>query len=109
MERLVEIVNRVCKKYLPTIKNVGITFDLDFPDTTLTVKDKERIEKDLDRGMKSAVSRTKKGAIKLSIKKGEISITDTGTVIDKTTCREISNDHFIVKSRVGFGTTITIK
>ncbi|MBR2658872.1 HAMP domain-containing histidine kinase [Candidatus Saccharibacteria bacterium] len=109
MERLVEIVNRVCKKYLPTIKNVGITFDLDFPDTTLTVKDKERIEKDLDRGMKSAVSRTKKGTIKLSIKKGEISITDTGTVIDKTTCREISNDHFIVKSRVGFGTTITIK
>ena len=109
MERTLEIVNRVCKKYLPTIKNVGITFDLDFPDTTIMTEDKDRVEKDLDRGMKSAVSRTKKGTIKLSIKKGEISITDTGTVIDKTTCREISNEHFIVKSRVGFGTTVTIK
>ena len=109
MEKLHDIVIRVTKKYLPTIRNIGITFDLDFPDTTIDVDDKERVEKDLDRGMKSAVSRTKKGSIKMSIKKGEISITDTGTIIDKSTCKKISNEHFIVKSRVGFGTTITIK
>jgi signal transduction histidine kinase len=109
MAKVSEIVSKICKKYMPRIREVGISFDLDFPDTTITIENHERVEKDLDRSMKSAIKRTPNGHITLSIKKGEIIISDTGTVVDKTTCKKYTTEHFIVKSRVGFGTTVTIK
>ena len=43
------------------------------------------------------------------VKKGEIKLEDTGAIIDRATCKKLTTEHFIVKSRVGFGTTFTIK
>ena len=103
MEKIYEVVVDIIKNYLPKIKAVGISFDLDFPDTTITVENKERIKKGLEKGLKTSISRSKNGTLKLTIKKSGIILSDTGMVIDKTT------EHFIVKSRVGFGTTFTIK
>ncbi len=108
MERFSDSVSDIVKKYLPKFREASITFDLDFPDTTINIEDKDRVKKDIEKGLKSSISRTKNGRIKLTIKKGEISITDTGTVIDKTTCKNMTTEHFKVKSRVGFGTTFTI-
>lgn len=109
MERVSEIISRVYEKYLPKIKAVGITFDLDFPDTTLMTENKERVENDLDKSLKSALMRTKDGKISITIKDGHIIVSDTGLTLDASTCKKLTNDHFKVKSRVGFGTTVTIK
>lgn len=109
MEKISDSISNICKKYLPKFKEASITFDLDFPDTTITVENKAKIEKDIEKTIKSAISRTKNGQIKLTVKKGEIVITDTGTTIDKTTCKKLCTEHITIKSRVGFGTTVTIK
>ncbi len=109
MEKISEVVSDLCKSYLPKIRAVGITFDIDFPDTTITVENKKEIKEHLEKSMKSAIKRSKNGSIKLSVKKGEIKLEDTGTIIDKATCKKLTSEHFIVKSRVGFGTTFTIK
>lgn len=109
MERLSEIISRLYEKYLPKIKAVGITFDLDFPDTTIIVKDKERVEKDLDKSLSSAITRAKNGKIKITVRKNKITVSDSGLVLDRSTCEKLSNDYVKVKSRVGFGTTVTIQ
>lgn len=109
MEKVYETIVEIIKNYLPKIKAVGISFDLDFPDTTITVESKERIKKGIEKGLKTSISRSKNGKVKLTIKKDGVVLSDTGMVIDKTTCKKLSTEHFIVKSRVGFGTTFTIK
>ncbi len=109
MEKITETISEICKSYIPKIRAIGITFDLDFPDTTITVESKQRVKEGIEKGLKSAIKRTKNGNIKLTVKKGEITLQDTGTIIDKATCRKLTTEHFIVKSRVGFGTTFTIK
>ena len=109
MEKISGIVSDLCKSYLPKIKAVGISFDLDFPDTTITVENKKQVKDNLEKSIKSAIKRSKDGSIKLTVKTGEIILEDTGTIIDKATCKKLTTEHFIVKSRVGFGTTFTIK
>ena len=109
MVKLIEIIDRVYEKYLPKIRDFRITFNLDFPDTTLEIEDGARVEKALDENLNSAISRAKDGEIKISVKKGEISISDTGTVLSKTLCEKLSNDHVKIKSRLGFGTKVTIR
>ncbi len=109
MKRASEIVSAIYQKYLPKVKAVGITLDVDFPDTTLFVEDGERIEKDLEKSIKSAIARTKSGQIKITMKKGKFTISDTGHTLSKSTCDALSTEHIKVKSRVGFGTTVTIQ
>lgn len=109
MGKISEIVSDILKNYLPKIKAVGISFDLDFPDTTIAVDSVENIKKGIEKGLKISIKHSKKGCVKLTIKKDEVILSDTGLVIDKTTCKKLSTEHFVVKSRVGFGTTFTIK
>ena len=110
MERVSEIINKIYLKYLPIVKKLGITLDIDFPDTTLTIREKERVERDIDKTVRSAVSRTKNnGRIVIIVRPGKIIVTDNGTILSKTTCELLSTEHVEVKSRVGFGTTVTIK
>ncbi len=109
MKRASEIVGNIYQKYLPKVKAVGITLDVDFPDTTLIIEDSERLEKDLEKSVKSAIARTKSGQIKIAIKNGKFTVSDTGLTLSKSTCDALSTEHIKVKSRVGFGTTITIK
>lgn len=110
MERISETINKIYQKYLPIVKKIGVTLDVDFPDTTLTISERERVERDLDKTMRSAVSRSKsKGKIVITVRPGRIIIADNGTTLSKTTCDLLTTEHIEVKSRVGFGTTVTIK
>ncbi len=109
MARLSEVVESIYKKYLPKVREVGIVFDVDFPDTTVEVEDTERVGNALDKSVRSAISRTKRGEIKISYKKGSLIVSDTGHILSKSTCNKLSTEHIKVKSRVGFGTTVTIK
>ena len=109
MYRLSIIINEIYLKYLPLASKAGLTLNLDFPDTTIKVEDGEKIKKDVERTIRSARSKSIKGEITIAVSKGKIVITDTGTVLSKTLIRMLENDHIEIKSRVGFGTTVTIK
>lgn len=109
MERISTTINKIYQKYLPIAKRLGITLDIDFPDTTLTIRERERVERDLDKSMRSAVERTKNGRISIMIRPGQIIVSDNGTTLSKTTCELLTTDHVKVKSRVGFGTQVIIQ
>ena len=109
MYRLSIIINKIYLKYLPLASKAGLTLNLDFPDTTLTVEDGEKIKKDVEKTVSSAVSKSIKGEITIAVSKGKVVITDTGTVLSKTMIKMLTNDHIDIKSRVGFGTVVTIK
>ena len=109
MERASDIITKIYQKYTPIAKKFGISLDIDFPDTTITIGEKARIEKELDKSLKNAVSRARGGRITISIRPGKITVTDNGTTLSKAACELLSTEHVNVKSRVGFGTVVTIK
>lgn len=109
MERIADTINKIYQKYLPIVKRLGVSLDIDFPDTTLTIGEKSRIEKELDKSVKNAVSRARGGRITIAVRPSKIVVTDDGTTLSKAACELLSSDHVKVKSRVGFGTTVTIK
>ena len=109
LEEVKKRMKEVVSLDLPIVKRVGVTLDVDFPDTTITIREKERIERDLDKSMQSAVKRAKNnGRIILSVRPDKIVIKDNGMILSKTACDLLSTEHIKVESRVGFGTTCTI-
>lgn len=108
MYRLSFIINEIYQKYLPLAEQAGITLNLDFPDPTQKVKEPSRIKKHLNDHLDSAIKRNYKGEISVSVHKDKIVIKDTGTVLSKPTIALLENSHVSIKSRVGFGTTVTI-
>lgn len=109
MYRLSVIINDLYLKYLPLAEKAGLTLNLDFADTTAKVKDAEKVRKEVEKSLQSAVKSSFKGEIKIAVGRGEISITDSGTVLSKPACALLSNERVTVKSKVGFGTTVKIK
>jgi len=109
MAHLSEIIQKTYHKYSPIIEKAGVKFNLDFPDTTLTLGDDSHVAKALDKTMQSAVSRTRDGVINITVRKNQIVVEDTGTILSKTACELFTTEHIKVKSRVGFGTKVTIK
>lgn len=108
MYRLSLIINEIYNKYLPLASQAGITLNLDFPDPTQKIKNPEKIKAALDTHLDSAVKRSYKGEITISVHKGKIVIRDSGTILSKPACAMLSGEHITVKSRVGFGTSVTI-
>ncbi len=109
MYRLSLVISEVYNKYLPLAEKAGITLNLDFPDTTQEVKDPEKLKNELDKQLESALGRSIKGEITIEVKKGQIVIRDTGTVLSKPMCEILENSERItVTSRVGFGTKVVI-
>lgn len=109
MYRLSLVISEVYNKYLPLAEKAGITLNLDFPDTTQEVKDPEKLKNELDKQLESALGRSIKGEIAIEVKKGQIVIRDTGTVLSKPMCEILENSERItVTSRVGFGTKVVI-
>ena len=108
MYRLSVIINDIYLKYLSPASKLGLTLNLDFPDTTIKVDDGERIKKDVEKSVRNMVDKSNKGDITIMVRKNKIVISDTGTVLSKAACALFTNDHISVKSRVGFGTEVTI-
>ena len=110
MYRLSLIINEIYNKYLPLATKAGIQLNLDFPDTTTKVKNPEKIKKDLDEYVDSALKRAIKGEVSINVFKNRIEIKDSGTVLSAPAKNLLQfNEHIKVTSRVGFGTKVTIK
>lgn len=108
MHRLSLIVSEIYNKFLPLAENGKIQLSLDFPDTTQEIADPETLKADLEQHLNSALSRSKGGKVTVTVRKNQIIITDTGTVLSKPICNLMSNARIQVKSRIGFGTAVTI-
>ena len=110
MYRLSIIVNEVFQKYLPMAEKAGVRLDLDFRDPKAEAGEIEAIRADLEKNLKNAVERNEKlkGQVTLTVDKEKIQIKDSGTVLLKVACGLLSKGRVEVKSRVGFGTTVTI-
>jgi len=109
MYRLSLIIDEISNKYLPVAMKAGIQLNLDFPDSTKKVKNPEKVKKDLDEQVGSALKRTLKGEVSIRVKSDKIIIRDTGTVLSAPLKALLEVDeHLKVKTRVGFGTEVTI-
>ena len=116
MYRVSLVIHEIYNKYLPKAMSAGISFNLDFPDTTLRVNSPSRVRKSLDEHVGRAISRTanstdkkNKGEVKISVSKDGVEVRDTGTTLSPAAVKLLSSERIEVKSRVGFGTRIFIK
>ncbi len=108
MFRLSLIINEVYNKYLPLAEKGGVSLNLDFRDSTQTIDEPKALQADLEKHLDSVIKNSDRGDIKITVQKDAIIISDSQTVLSKTLCSLLSSDHITVKSRIGFGTTITI-
>ena len=93
MYRLSLIISEVFNKYLPLADQAKVQLNLDFSDTTQQVAHPEAV----------------KHEISVAVTDRAITITDAATVLSPAACALLSNRRVTVKSRTGFGTTITIQ
>ncbi len=108
MYRLSLIISEIYNKYLPLAEKDGIILNLDFSDTTKEISDPERVKQYLDENLSSALKRSDKGEVTISVDKTAITVTDSGTTLSRSACALLSNRYIDVSSRVGFGTTVKI-
>lgn len=108
MYRLSLIISEIFTKYLPAATKAKVELNLDFPDTTQTVSQPELIKADLDQQLKSTLQNTHGGEISVSVTRDAIIITDPATTLSPAACALLSSTRVHVKSRTGFGTTVTI-
>ncbi|MDO4612374.1 MAG: hypothetical protein Q4B29_02880 [Candidatus Saccharibacteria bacterium] len=109
MERLSKIIQPIYQKFLPEAKKKNICFNLDFPDTTLKVANACDLEKKLSKILKVAFKRSTNESVSIFVHPGKVTIKDTGILLDNVTRENFKKDNLEVKSRIGFGTEITIK
>lgn len=109
MYRLSLIISEVFNKYLPLADQAKVQLNLDFSDTTKQVQHPEAVKHDLDEQLGSALQHTVGGEISVTVTDHTITITDQETVLSPAACALLSNRRVTVKSRTGFGTTITIQ
>lgn len=109
MYRLSLIISEVFNKYLPLADQAKVQLNLDFSDTTQQVAHPEAVKHDLDQQLSSALQHTVGGEISVAVTDHAITITDAATVLSPAACALLSNRRVTVKSRTGFGTTITIQ
>lgn len=107
MYRLSLIISEIYNKYLPLADKSRIQLDLDFPDTTQNVSDPDQLKQELDQKLDSLIKNSKGNHIAINVDSNAITLTDDATTLSPTLCKLLSNQRVTVKSRVGFGTTIT--
>lgn len=108
MYRLSFVIDEIYNKYLPLAEKAGISLNLDFPDPTIKIKEPSKIKAHLDKHVGAAFNRTIKSELSIHVARGKIIIKDDGTVLSKPMIALLSSDRVSVKSKVGFGTTVTI-
>lgn len=108
MHRLSLIISTLYHQYLPLAQAANITLNIDLPDPTKSTAHPERVKQQLELHLRSAIKRSAKGSITISIQRHQLSIHDTGSVLSKQACAILSGPYVSVKSRVGFGTLVTI-
>lgn len=108
MQRLSTIINDIYNKFLPLAERTNVQLDLDFADPTQEVSDPEELKREVEFQLKAILDTADEGNISLAVKNDAIVITDSGTILSPTFAGLLTTERVSVKSRVGFGTTVTI-
>lgn len=108
MERLSTTIQKLYQTYAPELARKKVSFNLDFPDTTLKIPKDSMVPKLLRKELAAAAKRTLKGSIDLTVKSDKIILKDTGTPLAKSAIEKLNAENISAKSRVGFGNEIVI-
>lgn len=112
MNKFLQTIHNLYNKVLPIAQNSGVELDLDYSEPAeLEIKveaDDPKLQAELEEELKNAITRTDSGRVKLKVSDGVITISDTGTILSRPLCESLSHGRVKVKSRVGFGTSISI-
>ena len=115
MKKISDILMPLYNKYLPECEERKISLNLDLPDPTIPVDDPKELEKTLKKLIKDATKRIgKKGSITIGARKGikyaiVLAVKDTGPALTSEERENLEAENTEVRSRMGYGTTITIK
>lgn len=107
MGKLSTVINELYQKYQPLASAAKIKLNLDIRSDE-TVDDEKALSADLEKQLDSALKRAPQGQIKISVQDKKVTISDNGTILSKPICELLSSDRVQVKSRVGFGTKVSI-
>lgn len=100
---------------LPRCEAQKIALNLDLPDPTISVSDPENLKKTTKKLVSAAMKRiVRHGTITIAAKKGTksaliLTVKDTGAALDPQERDKLEDDTTTVRSRMGYGTTITVK
>ncbi len=109
MYRLSAVIEEIFGKYLAFAEMRGITFDLDFPDTTKRISEPSRIKESLEKHLSFAIKRGK-NQVRVVVRKDGIEIFDDGAVLSPSDLKLIKKAGLVeAKSRLGFGTVVFLK
>ncbi len=109
MYKLSVIIEEAFRECLPLAEKRGVMLNLDFMDVTKRIARPSRVRGALAELTKGAIERAKQ-SVTIKVDYDEIMITDDGRALRGAELDEITKDgHISAKSRVGFGTEITIQ
>lgn len=117
MARLSDITNPIFREYTPILNRVGIELDLDLKNPITEVKNPKPLEFELKKYLEfttvlQATSdgnlRTTDKRIVISDRPHQVIIKDHSAVLSPEQRQLLTSDTTSIKSRVGFGTTVTI-
>jgi len=104
-------ISEIYNRFLPLAEQNGISLNLDIVDSDIIAEELANVKTDIEQAISTAIDRSKQGKISIQVKRGEITISDTGTTLSRPLCDLLSRNrkHVSVTSRVGFGTKVKIQ
>ncbi|MBR3220401.1 hypothetical protein IKF76_00840 [Candidatus Saccharibacteria bacterium] len=110
MTKLADIIEPIYREYTPVLQRSKITLDLDLENPILEIKNPATPVAEIKKYLEFvAVSGNRQGNIVISNRGKTVFIKDTTTVLSPEQRQSFTSDITSVKSRVGFGTTLSIK
>lgn len=108
MNRISTAIHEVYQKILPLAEQCRVQLDLDFNNYDPSLIDPTEVATEIETQLSALLDRTQSSTISISVDKDHAKIHDSGTTLSRPVCAALSSERVHTKSRVGFGTTITI-
>lgn len=115
MAKISEIIIPIYNKFLTECEERKVTLNLDLPDPTIQIENAKELKKTLNSLAKAALGRTNKkdsitiGAARSSKDSITVTVKDTGDSLTREEREKLTNETTEIRSRMGYGTTITVK
>ena len=110
MVKLADIIEPIYREYTPVLQRAKITLDLDLENPILELKHPATPEFELKKYLEFITStRAGQGSIVISSCGDQLIVKDSSSVLSPEQRELFTSDNTSVKSRVGFGTTLSIK
>lgn len=110
MVKLAGIIEPIYREYTPVLQRAKITLDLDLENPVLEIKNPDTLKSELKKYLEFATSTgVRQGSIIISSHDNQLIIKDSSIVLSPEQRQLFTSKNTSIKSRVGFGTTFSIK